>query len=212
MSVKVFLIDTENVSYHGFEGIRELDDTCLVHVLYSSAFLQTKIPTKNYLELMCSKTKFVTEQIEPKGKNYLDMQISTIVGFVMERHPSAEVVIISKDNDYIALIDYWTKHGRSIQKATSIQEYLHPSASSSVISPVAASIPDEELERYRLKIAEILETQCPDKTKASITKQSKTISKKKTKDELKQYCISAFADNQKNGFKVYSRLCQEFIY
>ena len=150
------------------------------------------------------------------------MQLATIVGRVMEQHEDAEVVIISKDQDYQAVIDYWTKHGRKISMAQSIEQYLNPQkkaantstvqkAQSNTQTPTINETKSPDIEAYRQKVAEILKELFPSKSKASITKYSKSIAAKKEKKVLKDYCISAFADN-KNNYRVYSRICKEFPY
>ena len=227
----VFLIDTENVSFHGFKGIGQLNSTDIVYVLYSEKFYNSKPDGELFMESAASKASLIEEKLEPKGKNYLDMQLSTIVGKVMERYNSAEIVIISKDRDYEAVIDYWKKHDRKITMAETIDLYFHPSkepvakkvsepkkAGSKKVEEKNQPVKDPKtvdglvMESYRLKVVEILEELLPDKSKASITKYSKSVAKKTNKKSLKSYCITTFGDSQKNSFKVYARICQVFPY
>lgn len=122
----IYLIDTENVCFRGFAGIGQLGATDVVYALYSEALNNSKADGSLALELGASKANFIKEKLEPKGKNYLDMQLATIVGQAMEQYKDAEVVIISKDRDYQAVLDYWTKQGRKISMAESIEVYLNP--------------------------------------------------------------------------------------
>lgn len=149
-------------------------------------------------------------------------------------------VIISKDGDYRAVIDYWETQGRKVSKAESIMLSLHPQAKKVAntkvaepkiekIAPVAVEVvpvapkkekkkaeakkpsKEEIAEKYKADIVETLTKLFPDKKKASITKYSKAMAEKTTKKNLKSYCSSSFADD-KHNWRVYSRVCKVFPY
>ena len=256
----IYLIDTENVFFRGFAGIGQLGATDVVYALYSEALNNSKADGSLALELGASKANFVKEKLEPKGKNYLDMQLATIAGQAMEQYKDAEVVIISKDRDYQAVLDYWTKQGRKISMAESIEVYLNPQkktaktvakieeayirqtlapeaiskendsmkaqaqtmkekntsttqkAQSNQQAPTIKETKSPDIEAYREQVAKILTDLVPGKSKASITKYSKSIAKLQDKKGLKNYCTTTFGDSAKNHFKVYSRICQVFPY
>ena len=79
-------------------------------------------------------------------------------------------------------------------------------------TPTIKETKSPDIEAYREQIAKILTDLVPGKSKASITKYSKSIATKKSKKDLKNYCLATFGDSAKNHFKVYSRICQVFPY
>ena len=81
----IYLIDTESVFFRGFAGIGQLGPTDVVYALYSETLNNSKANGSLALELGASKANFIKEKLEPKGKNYLDMQLATIVGQAMKQ-------------------------------------------------------------------------------------------------------------------------------
>lgn len=229
--MRIFLINTENVHAHGLDGMEKLESTDMVYILSTKSLRSEKIEGDLLLKAVSSKASFCVEDLEPNGtKNYLDFQLCTILGRLMERYGSAEAIIISKDNGYIAAMDYWKKNNRTVAKAESILDYLEPTIIVADLAdgPTKAVAvqkekktqaatkqlhPDdkESVEEYRKQIAEIIKQLFPDRKKATITKQSKATAKFQTKKELKNYCISSLGDDKTNC-QLYSRICQIWPY
>ena len=209
--MRIFLIDTENVHHHGLDGIEKLDDTDLVYVLSTPTFKKEKIEGDLLLKVMSSKANFHVDDLTSNGsKNYLDFQLCTILGQLMERYVNAEAVIISKDNGYTAVMDYWKKNNRVINKAESIQDFFTPKPA--VVEKAKLDPNDAKGEaQYQKQIATIIQQQFPKKKKGTITKQSKAAANKHTKKELKTYCANSLGDNESN-YQLYSRICQIWPY
>lgn len=209
--MRIFLIDTENVHHHGLDGIEKLDDTDLVYVLSTPTFKKEKIEGDLLLKVMSSKANFHVDDLTSNGsKNYLDFQLCTILGQLMERYVNAEAVIISKDNGYTAVMDYWKKNNRVINKAESIQDFFTPKPA--VVEKAKLDPNDAKGEaQYQKQIATIIQQQFPEKKKGTITKQSKAAANKHTKKELKTYCANSLGDNESN-YQLYSRICQIWPY
>ncbi len=209
--MRIFLIDTENVHHHGLDGIEKLDDTDLVYVLSTPTFKKEKIEGDLLLKVMLSKANFHVDDLTSNGsKNYLDFQLCTILGQLMERYVNAEAVIISKDNGYTAVMDYWKKNNRVINKAESIQDFFTPKPAAvekAKLDPSDA----KGVAQYQKQIATIIQQQFPEKKKGTITKQSKAAANKHTKKELKTYCANSLGDNESN-YQLYSRICQIWPY
>ena len=209
--MRIFLIDTENVHHHGLDGIEKLDDTDLVYVLSTPTFKKEKIEGDLLLKVMSSKANFHVDDLTSNGsKNYLDFQLCTILGQLMERYVNAEAVIISKDNGYTAVMDYWKKNNRVINKAESIQDFFTPKPA--VVEKAKLDPNDAKGEaQYQKQIATIIQQQFHKKKKGTITKQSKAAANKHTKKELKTYCANSLGDNESN-YQLYSRICQIWPY
>lgn len=209
--MRIFLIDTENVHHHGLDGIEKLDDTDLVYVLSTPTFKKEKIEGDLLLKVMSSKANFHVDDLTSNGsKNYLDFQLCTILGQLMERYVNAEAVIISKDNGYTAVMDYWKKNNRVINKAESIQDFFTPKPA--VVEKAKLDPRDAKgVAQYQKQIATIIQQQFPEKKKGTITKQSKAAANKHTKKELKTYCANSLGDNESN-YQLYSRICQIWPY
>ena len=209
--MRIFLIDTENVHHHGLDGIEKLDDTDLVYVLSTPNFKKEKVEGDLLLKVMSSKANFHVDDLTSNGsKNYLDFQLCTILGQLMERYVNAEAVIISKDNGYTAVMDYWKKNNRVINKAESIQDFFTPKPAiveKAKLDPIDA----KGVAQYQKQIATIIQQQFPEKKKGIITKQSKAAANKHTKKELKTYCANSLGDNESN-YQLYSRICQIWPY
>lgn len=209
--MRIFLIDPENVHHHGLDGIEKLDDTDLVYVLSTPTFKKEKIEGDLLLKVMSSKANFHVDDLTSNGsKNYLDFQLCTILGQLMERYVNAEAVIISKDNGYTAVMDYWKKNNRVINKAESIQDFFTPKPA--VVEKAKLDPSDTKgVAQYQKQIATIIQQQFPEKKKGTITKQSKAAANKHTKKELKTYCANSLGDNESN-YQLYSRICQIWPY
>ena len=209
--MRIFLIDTENVHHHGLDGIEKLDDTDLVYVLSTPTFKKEKIEGDLLLKVMSSKANFHVDDLTSNGsKNYLDFQLCTILGQLMERYVNAEAVIISKDNGYTAVMDYWKKNNRVINKAESIQDFFTPKPADVEKAKLDPS-DTKGVAQYQKQIATIIQQQFPEKKKGTITKQSKAAANKHTKKELKTYCANSLGDNESN-YQLYSRICQIWPY
>ena len=161
--MRIFLIDTENVHHHGLDGIEKLDDTDLVYVLSTPNFKKEKVEGDLLLKVMSSKANFHVDDLTSNGsKNYLDFQLCTILGQLMERYVNAEAVIISKDNGYTAVMDYWKKNNRVINKAESIQDFFTPKPA--IVEKAKLDPSDAKgVAQYQKQIATIIQQQFPEK-------------------------------------------------
>ncbi len=100
-----FLIDYENTGESGLKGIRELGaDSCTV-IFYSEN--ADKISFEMHQTLCCCKTKLEFRKVYTGKKNALDFQLSTYLGFLIATNPENHFFIVSKDNGYRVVMDFW---------------------------------------------------------------------------------------------------------
>ena len=103
--MRVFLIDFENVHSEGMHGVDHLSDTDEVVIFYSNN--ADSISFDILHKLMFCKSKLSYYRIKRGGKNALDFQLSCYLGYRIKQDPDAEFYIISKDNGYDFIMDFW---------------------------------------------------------------------------------------------------------
>lgn len=205
--MRIFLVDTENVGWAGLTGASKLDSGDTIYILIGKGVNSRAVKGDIVVDLLKSKAQYVIEETKHEGKNYLDFQLSLIVGRLIERHEDAEFIIISKDQGYKAVTDYLEKNNRKGSIAQTIGEYLSPKP-----KPKAKLKPQKKeltLEDYRSELAKIISNDFPDKKKMIVNVQANAASNKKTKKELKNYCLKNLGDKK---LTTYCKMCQIFPY
>lgn len=107
-----FLIDYENVKGEGFSGIEYLSDNDMVVIFYSSYASSVE---KGIWDRLCDSgcAIDICKLIQAR-KNALDFYIACRVGELMNKDPSGMVAIISRDNGFLSVVDYWKQYRREI--------------------------------------------------------------------------------------------------
>lgn len=203
--MRIFLVDTENVGWAGLTGASKLDKTDIIYILLGKGVNSRAVKGDIVVDLLKSKVQYVIEETKHEGKNYLDFQLSLIVGRLLERHEDAEFIIISKDQGYKAVTDYLEKNNRKGSIAQTIGEYLSP-------KPKPKSKPKKKqlsMDDYKNELAKIISNDFPDKKKMIVNVQANAASNKKTKKELKDYCLKNLGDKK---LTTYCKMCQVFPY
>ena len=104
--MRAFLIDFENVKSAGLAGIEELAPDDHVVILYSVN--SNTISFEMHQKILQSKTPIEYFQIRRGGKNSLDFQLSSLLGWLLASGNYSHLFIISNDNGFDALTDFWT--------------------------------------------------------------------------------------------------------
>lgn len=114
-----YLIDYENVNASGLKGIENLSRTDKVLIFFG---INTKhIPIDTHVNVIKSKAKIEHILLERSGRNYLDFQITAHLGMLIGKGNKGPFVIVSKDNDFDAAIDFAEKHGVECIRQTAIE-------------------------------------------------------------------------------------------
>lgn len=100
-----FLIDYENVNYAGLEGTEFLQKNDTVSFFYSSKC--DKIIAYRMKDIEKSGCTFEICKLKNVGKNGLDFYIASKVGEIFATDHNAKIAIISADNGFQAVLDYW---------------------------------------------------------------------------------------------------------
>ena len=125
--MNLYLIDYENVKNSGLNGVNRLDSGDKVVVFYSPNADTISFEThKILLESSCQIDFF---KIKRGGKNSLDFQLSTYLGFMMSKGNFKNAVIISRDQGYDSLLDFWESGFAAVDtglyRFVSIGAFLH---------------------------------------------------------------------------------------
>ena len=107
-----FLIDYENVSASGLDGLetRAADDT--VYIFYTeNADGLTFDAHRRLLETSAQVRYF---KVESGTKNALDFQLVSYLGYLVHGAPQVRYYIISKDNGFDSVVNFWKKQNVSM--------------------------------------------------------------------------------------------------
>lgn len=117
---RFFLIDYENVHMNGLTGIEELSKTDTVYIFYS---MNADSLSFEVMRLMSSaKAKIVYIKVNTQGRNALDFQLSSFVGYLMGKYEDARCYIVSNDKGYANVQIFWFSQGQRVKLVPSIHE------------------------------------------------------------------------------------------
>jgi hypothetical protein len=107
-----YLIDYENVHKNGLTGIKKLTETDTVIVFVGKQIKDVPVDTVH--SLLNSAAQIKLKKMKKTAKNYLDFQLATCLGGLVERGDDKEFYIISADSGFEAIIDYWKANKASV--------------------------------------------------------------------------------------------------
>ena len=109
---KYYLVDYENVHKTGLYGIDELEKNDKVIIFYSQH--ADKLPFSLHSQIIETKADITYFEVDTVGKNALDFQLASYIGYIIGKHPKCICYIISKDSGYENVCNFWRKYGRKI--------------------------------------------------------------------------------------------------
>lgn len=119
----LFLVDYENVGNMGMKGCRYLNESDFVIVFYSE---NKKNMERRFLEdITNSGCTFEICKLYKQGKNALDFYIASKLGELFGSGFEGTTVIVSHDNGFQAVQDYWEKravHKRRILLSACVED------------------------------------------------------------------------------------------
>lgn len=110
MNMKVYLVDFENVKSKGLTGIDSLTEYDRVIIFYSEN--ADTINFEMHQKVLISKAEVEYFKVHVGGKNALDFQLSTLLGYLVSRNYYTHIFVISNDKSFDFLHDFW--HGKYI--------------------------------------------------------------------------------------------------
>ena len=103
--MKIFLIDFENVKSKGLTGIDSLTEQDKVIIFYSEN--ADTISFDMHQKVLTSKSDIEYFKVHVGGKNALDFQLSTLLGYLVAKNFYSHIYVISNDKSFDFLHDFW---------------------------------------------------------------------------------------------------------
>lgn len=103
--MKAYLIDFENVKSKGLTGIEQLSEDDKVIIFYSEN--SDTISFEMHRKVMTSNADIEYLKVRVGGKNALDFQLSTLLGYLLAKGLYTHIMIISGDKGFDKLHDFW---------------------------------------------------------------------------------------------------------
>lgn len=110
----IYLVDFENIGYNGLKGIEKLPEGDQVHLFYSSN--ADKLTFDIHLCINASKARIFYYKVETGAKNALDFQLATYLGSLTAQNPDENYFIVSNDDGFHYIIQFWKQRGVDIQQ------------------------------------------------------------------------------------------------
>lgn len=102
--MRLFLIDYENVNSAGLQGIGQLDPQDRIILFYSQAANTLSFEIMD--EMLAANIMPERVCIAQSGKNALDFQLVTFLGYLIAKNKADAYYIISKDTGYSAAVTF----------------------------------------------------------------------------------------------------------
>ena len=106
----IYFVDYENVGDQGLAGARSLTEKDRIIVFYNDRI--KSIAFDAYIEMTETRAKVEHIKIVKTGKNYLDFQLITYLGFLLGKGEKDFVYLITKDKGFDSVVDFWK--GRNV--------------------------------------------------------------------------------------------------
>lgn len=133
----VYLVDFENVSSAGISGIQKLTKEDKVYIFYTVN--ASNMSFAAHLNLLSSPAEVVYYNVASGGKNALDFQLASFLGYLICQGKEKKFCIISNDRGFEYVKTFWERNG----VAADISIYGAPSINRSLLAaekPFAARI------------------------------------------------------------------------
>ncbi len=108
--MKIYLIDFENVKSKGLTGVDHLTEEDSVIIFYSEN--ADTISFEMHQKVLSSKAEVEYFKVHVGGKNALDFQLSTLLGYLVGKNAYSHIFVISNDKSFDFLHDFW--HGKYV--------------------------------------------------------------------------------------------------
>lgn len=134
---KVYLVDTENVgsTWKDLLPVKTGTDQILL-------FFTENSPYVSYTDLQLIlqfPDRFEMIKCNP-GKNGLDFQLVTYLGYLLKTASKSNYVIVSNDGGFDAVVRFWQERGMSVSR-TNVYHVLQPAAAETQVQTQPAAAP-----------------------------------------------------------------------
>ena len=105
----VYLIDFENVTSAGISGVQKLTKEDKVYIFYTANAANMSFAA--HLNLLSSPAEIIYYNVSSGGKNALDFQLSSFLGYLISQGKEKQFYIISNDKGYEHVKNFWELSG-----------------------------------------------------------------------------------------------------
>ena len=113
--MKAYLIDFENANSRGLAGIEKLEEADRVYIFYSDK--SDTLSFEMHRMVMESKAQIEYIKVTVGGKNALDFQLSTFLGYLVAKETYSHIFVISGDKGFDFLNYFWENKESEIIKS-----------------------------------------------------------------------------------------------
>lgn len=124
----VYLVDFENVTSAGISGIQRLTKEDKVYIFYTVN--ASNMSFAAHMNLLSSPAEVIYYNVASGGKNALDFQLASFLGYLISQGEDKDFYIISNDRGYDHVKSFWERsgiaQGVTINSSPSINRSLLP--------------------------------------------------------------------------------------
>jgi len=110
--MSVFLIDYENVSTSGLDGLHTRTTSDQIFIFYTEN--ADRLTFDIHQKLIACQAVIQYIKVEAGSKNALDFQLATYLGYLIAGNTSRSYYIVSKDNGFDSVQNFWKKNHVSV--------------------------------------------------------------------------------------------------
>ena len=154
--MKYFLVDYENVSAHGLNGISKLSSEDEVIIFYSEK--ADTMTFELHLRLKEVKAEVSFEKVITGSKNALDFQLCGYAGYLIGQNTNVATTyyIVSSDQEYSVLAEYWRRRKIDVSLIPDIAASFASAPKASTVE-LAARVKELLPKEHRNKVSVITE-------------------------------------------------------
>lgn len=112
-----FFVDFENVHSGGFEGIEYYNKDDIIYLMYTEASKTISVKVLDKF-LKNNVTNLHLIKVAAGGKNALDFQLSTYLGYLIAKTEEQNVgyYIVSRDSGFDFIVSFWNGYGVPVKR------------------------------------------------------------------------------------------------
>lgn len=114
----LYLVDYENVNSSGMKGLDHLTENDEIYLFYCPNSNTMSFSLHN--SICSSKAKIEFLNCSTGGKNSLEFQIATLLGFLIAKNGNSEYIIVSKDTGFTSVVAFWLNRKVKIMLANNL--------------------------------------------------------------------------------------------
>lgn len=187
--MSTYLIDFENTKSAGMQGVNDLSAKDKIYVFYSRN--ADTISVELHQQLLACKAEINFSLVTVGGKNSLDFQLVTFLGYLLGKEPNEKYIIVSGDEGFSYAVNFWKERKANVVLSGSIKK---SGSSGSVQNPQKKNEPNKADQQIISLFSD----------KDVIQTVTSYISKYKTKQTVYQALVKKYS--QKKGLEIYKKI------